>query len=291
MVEGQDSFKLHYTEETDSDSSYYECEEGTQDCVVEEGSQETQSKSAYVRNVEAINIDCLTPHNIKNEQDKQPEIQMIKQWKHEGRRPDWSQIAQYGPELKAYWSSWEYLILMDEILYKQKPINIGPENKPRIVLPMALRKKCFTLLHDTVTSAHLGSQKTLEKVKQKFYWYGCRKDVKYWCKTCDICASRKPPYRKAKAPIKQFTVGYPLERCAFDILGPLPVSNNARYLLLVSCYFTKWLMVIPLESTDAKTVATKLIEKFISVFGVPATLHSDQGSMFESTVFQKYVSY
>ena len=287
MVEGQDSFKLHYTEETDSDSSYYECEEGTKDCDVEEGSQETQSKSTYVRNVEAINIDCLTPHNIKNEQDTQPEIQMIKQWKRDGRRPDWSQIAQYGPELKAYWSSWESLILMDEILYKQKPINIGPENKPRIVLPMALRKKCFTLLHDTVTSAHLGSQKTLEKVKQRFYWYGCRKDVEYWCKTCDICASRKPPYRKAKAPMKQFNVGYPLERCALDILGPLPVSNNARYLLLVSCYFTKWLMVIPLESTDAKTVATKLIEKFISVFGVPATLHSDQGSMFESTVFQE----
>ena len=74
IVEGQDSFKLHYSEETDSDSSYYESEEVTQGCDVEEGSQETQSKSAYVRNVEAINIDCMTPHNIKNEQDKQPEI-------------------------------------------------------------------------------------------------------------------------------------------------------------------------------------------------------------------------
>ena len=38
MVEGEDSFKLHYSEETDSDSSYYECEEGTQVCDVEEGS-------------------------------------------------------------------------------------------------------------------------------------------------------------------------------------------------------------------------------------------------------------
>ena len=31
----------------------------------------------------------------------------------------------------------------------------------------------------------------------------------------------------------------------------------------------------------------KFIEKFISVFGVPATLHSDQGSMFKNTVFQE----
>ena len=40
-------------------------------------------------------------------------------------------------------------------------------------------------------------------------------------------------------------------------------------------------------AVDAKTVVTKLIEKFISVFGIPATLHSDQGSIFESTVFQE----
>ena len=184
--ESQDLFKLHCAEETDSDSSYYDCEEEIES-FNDEGCQENQSKSAYVRNTEAVNIDCLTPQNIKNEQDRQPEIQMIKEWKRDGKRPDWSQVAQYPPELKAYWSAWESLILMDEILYKQKPINIGPQNKPRIVLPSVLRKKCFTLLHDTVTSAHLGSQKTLDKVKQRFYWYGCRKDVEYWCKTCDIC--------------------------------------------------------------------------------------------------------
>ena len=46
-------------------------------------------------------------------------------------------------------------------------------------------------------------------------------------------------------------------------------------------------MVISLETIDAKTVATKLIERFVSVFGVPATLHSDQGSNFESNVFKE----
>ena len=61
--------------------------------------------------------------------------------------------------------------------------------------------------------------------------------------------------------MKQYNVGYPLERVAFDIMGPLPCTNNnkARYLLLVSCYFTKWLDAIPLVTIDAKTTATKLI--------------------------------
>ena len=86
--------------------------------------------------------------------------------------------------------------------------------------------------------------------------------------------------------MKQFNVGNPLEQCALDVLGPLPVSNNARYLLFIPCYFTNLLMVIPSESTDAKTVAAKLIEKLISDFGVPGTLHIDLGSLFESIVFQ-----
>ena len=38
---------------------------------------------------------------------------------------------------------------------------------------------------------------------------------------------------------------------------------------------------------DAKTVASKLIDKFISVLGVPSELHSDQGSNFESCVFRE----
>ena len=85
-------------------------------------------------------------------------------------------------------------MLIYGILYKQKPSEKSVENKPHIVLPTISHKKSFTALHDTVTAAHLGSEKTLEKIKQRFYWYQCRKGVEYWCKTCDICASRKPPY-------------------------------------------------------------------------------------------------
>ena len=287
LEESEDQFHLCCTEETDSDSSYYDAEEGRQENERDEGNRESKSGSANVRNIELVNIDSLMPEHIKYEQDQQPEIRTIKQWKTNDEKPNWSEVAQYGPELKASWSSWESLVVIDDILYKRKPNETSVENKPRVVLPTVLRKKCFTLLHDNVAAAHFGSQKTLGKIKERFNWYGCRKDVEYWCRTCDICASRKPPYRRAKAPMKQYNVGYPLERCSLDIMGPLPSSNNAKYLLLVSCYFTKWLMVIPLETIDAKTVATKLIERFVSVLGVPATLHSDQGTNFSSNVFKE----
>ena len=144
----------------------------------------------------------------------------------------------------------------------------------------------------TVAAGHLGPQKTLGKVRQRFYWFHYKEDIEHWCKVCYICASRKQPYRKAKAPMRQYNVGYPLERVAVYIMGPLLCThiNEARYLLLVSCYFTKWLDAITLGSIDAKTIATELKERFISVFsvfGVPILLHSDQESRFESTVFKE----
>ena len=89
--------------------------------------------------------------------------------------------------------------------------------------------------------------------------------------------------------MRQYNVEYPLARFAIDIMGPLPCThiNKARYLLLVSCYFTKWLDAITLDSINAKTIATKLIKRFISVFWVPTLLHSDPGSHFETTVFKE----
>lgn len=204
-------------------------------------------------------------------------------------KPVWSNVVKYGCEVKSYWKSWDSLVIKDGILYKIKVSDESEDRIYRIVMPEVLRKKCFVLLHETVTAGHLGSQKTLAKIKQRFYLYKCRNDIECWCRVCDICASRKQSYRKAKAPMKQYNVGYPLERVAIDIMGPLPCTNltGAKFLLLVSCYFTKWLDVIPVNSIDAKTIASKLIEKFVSVSGVPDTLHSDQGSNFESRVFQE----
>ena len=72
------------------------------DCCTSNGDNlvegENDTGSACVQNIDTISIDCLSIDNIKEEQDKQTEIQLIKQWKVDNSRPDWSEVAQYGPE-------------------------------------------------------------------------------------------------------------------------------------------------------------------------------------------------
>ena len=84
-----------------------------------------------------------------------------------------------------------------------------------------------------------------------------------------------------------------MERIAIDFMGPLvrttPQNGNApkRYLMVIGDYFTKWTEAIPLKNLEAKTVARALIDNFISRFGVPLFIHTDQGASFESKLFQE----
>ena len=286
--DGSEGFIDHCTGNPDTGhfANNLDCQYGP----IMDGNLTGKTEPAAIRQINTIDIDCMTPENLRVEQENDPILSQIKTWKNEGNRPDWHTIAPANLEMKMYWRQWESLCIIDGIIHRKCENSHKPgEIIYQILLPPSLRRRSFELLHESVTAGHLAHKKTFAKVRQRFYWYRYEEDVEHWCKVCDTCASRKQPYRKAKAPMKQYNVGYPLERVSLDLMGPLPRTNvnNSRYVLLVSCYFTKWLDAIPLATTDAKTIATKLIERFISVLGVPTQLHSDQGSMFESTVFKE----
>ena len=156
------------------------------------------------------------------------------------------------------------------------------------IIPPCLRKELFQHLHTYVTAGHLGRSKTYEKMRQRFCWCNMHRDVSYWCRICPTCGSRKQPPRRAKAPLQQYNVGCPMERIALDLSGPYPVSRKGnKYLLVVSCYFSKWLEAIPLKNQETTTIAEALVNKFISVHGVPLQIHADRGTNFEAKVFQE----
>ena len=80
----------------------------------------------------------------------------------------------------------------------------------------------------------------------------------------------------------------PLERVAVDILGPLPKTENGHeYILILGDYFTKWTEAYPLKDHTAFAVAEAILENFISRFGVPMEIHSDQGREFQSKLMSE----
>ena len=187
-----------------------------------------------------INIDKIAEMQMMD-----PNIIIILEYKSNGLKPTWSDISRYSPEVKCYWSQWDSLYIYNKILYRKFESDSGKDIIWQILLPKDLGPFVFKHLHDSVTCGHLGIKKTLSKVNNRFFWHKMRSDVENWCKSCDVCASRKMPQKKPKAPMQQYNVGAPLERVAVDILGPLPKTKKGnKYILVVGDYFSKWMQAI-----------------------------------------------
>ena len=95
-----------------------------------------------------------------------------------------------------------------------------------------------------------------------------------------------PP--KGKAPMEACFAKRPLERVAMDILDPLPETPRGyRYILVIGDYFTKWKEAFPLKDMEATSIARVLVNEFICRFGVPDSIHTDQGKNLESKLVKE----
>lgn len=209
-------------------------------------------------------------------------------WKEvQDSRPNWEQITAGSPALKNYWSQWDRLLLKGGVLYRKFETDAGDSELHQLVVPKEIQEEILDKSHNHRLSGHFMTKKTLKRIRELYYWSGYRGHVEKWCKSCDACASRKGPRKKANASLKQYGAGHVLQRCAMDIMGPLPVSSRGnRYVVVIADYFTKWTEAFAIADMEAETVARVLVEEFICRFGVPEELHTDQGRQFESELFQ-----
>ena len=73
-----------------------------------------------------------------------------------------------------------------------------------------------------------------------------------------------------------------------DILGPFPPTiRGNRFALVLMDYFTKWPEALALPNMTAETVAEALVNHWVTKYGVPYEIHSDQGRNFEAEVFKR----
>ena len=84
------------------------------------------------------------------------------------------------------------------------------------------------------------------------------------------------------APVQTINVGIRFSKVAADILGPVTraKASGAKYILVLTDYFTKYVVWVLFERTTAEDVARAIVENWVLTFGTPDCLHTDQGENF-----------
>lgn len=95
--------------------------------------------------------------------------------------------------------------------------------------------------------------------------------------------------QKAKVALGQYIYGVPMDRVHIDLLGPLPTTRrNNKYVLMIMDQFTKWLECFPLPNqSETETVAKTTVDRFISRFGCPLEIHTDQGKNVDGNLMRR----
>ena len=239
------------------------------------------------------NYSLVTPWSagqLKAWQEEDMLLRRVRQWVSTRVKPDWADMRTEGRFLRIYYSLFDSLKMMDEVLYIQ--METGPsKGKARLVVPEAVRKQIFQHLHLHRLGGHLGETKVVAKAMLRFWWPGMKQDLARWIQFCDRCQRRKRRPGRGCSPLHQVGVGSPMERIAFDILAFPQATDDGHTCVLVVCdYFTKWVEAFALKDHQAVTVAEILVEEIFLRYGIPHYLHSDRAPEFMSSLMREICS-
>ena len=203
--------------------------------------------------------------------------------------------------LKRYVLSGRFEIREDNILcfvqtFKEQvpdtdPVQYNISERLLQFAPASFRKSLMKLTHSTM---HDGRSVMVNKIQKhwKYWWPGMRKDIALWCESCNTCQHVKEggykAYKRA-GKLKLFAATRPFEQISVDIVGSLPTTiSGYRYIVTMIDKFSRYCMFVPVEDIRAISII-KAIDRWITTFGPPKSILSDNGPQFISGVYNNYM--
>ena len=160
--------------------------------------------------------------------------------------------------------------------------------KVRPILPVKFQKIVFHKIHDL---SHPGIKVSKDLIQQRFVWYGMKKDITNWVKTCLTCQKGKV-LKHNKAPLQRFTLpSTRFSEAHADIVGPLPPSCGYRYILTVIDRFSRWVTATPMKEITAEATSEGFLQGWVQYYGVPHTITTDRGSQFTSQTWSNLMCF
>lgn len=162
-------------------------------------------------------------------------------------------------------------------------------HQPKIYVPISLRSLIFDAFHTSpLGGGHMSVKKTLAKMR-KFFWPKMYTDVISWTRQCVTCQLKNSPYPAYRAEMSSVPANTIFAKVGLDITGPVPMSEKGnKYILNAICWFSKFVISIPIPDTKSLTVARAIVQNVYLKFGGCTHMVTDNGTTFSSEFFRSF---
>ena len=176
-------------------------------------------------------------------------------------------------------------IVINNILYHVW-VRKGKNTEPveQICITDNFKELVWKAMHTVPPAGHLGITKTYAKMRNRYFWPNMSAETTDYVQQCEICAQANKGHQ-AKVPLQPLPVPTgPLERIHIDILSIAVPSQGAKYILVIICAFSKYIIARPLKRKTSRCVAKAFFQHYILIFGLPdlayLTVTQDNGGEF-----------
>jgi hypothetical protein len=164
--------------------------------------------------------------------------------------------------------------------------------KNRICVPDLgdLRKMILRDAHDSAYSIHPGSTKMYQDLKQRYWWYGMKRDVAAHVALCDTCHMVKAEHQRPAGLLQLLKVPeWKWEEIGMDFIVGLPRTRDGYdSIWVIVDRLTKVAHFIPVRTTyTGAKLAELYMSRIVCLHGVPKKIVSDRGTQFTSRFWEK----
>jgi hypothetical protein len=154
----------------------------------------------------------------------------------------------------------------------------------------SLRETILKEAHNSDYSIHPGSNKMYQDLKQKYWWYGLKRDVAAHVAECDVCQRVKAEHQRPAGLLHPLKIPeWKWEEIGMDFIVGLP-RTPAGYdsIWVIVDRLTKVAHFIPVRTNYMGAKLAELyMTRIVCLHGVPKKIVCDRGSQFTSRFWKK----
>ncbi|XP_026164228.1 uncharacterized protein LOC113131342 [Mastacembelus armatus] len=159
-----------------------------------------------------------------------------------------------------------------------------------LFVPPQLRSRVLEVCHASRLHVHPGVRRTLQVVRQRFWWPGLRGDVHQYVLACSTCARFKASNQASSGLLQPLPIPLrPWTHIAMDFVTGLPPSLGNTTILTIVDRFSKMVHFVPLPRLpSALRTAQALVDHVVRLHGIPQEIVSDRGPQFIATSWREF---